>query len=378
MNREQLLPDTEHLPVIDDLASLVLAARTLMDVRAPLEFQEGAFPQTTNLPLMNDAERAAIGKRYKEAGQDQAIQLGLNLVTGEQKATRIKAWQQFALAHPDGALYCFRGGLRSRISQQWLYTETGIAYPRLAGGYKALRRYLLDELVSLPTRYQAYVLSGRTGCGKTRFLNTLQQAIDLEGLARHRGSAFGAQLTPQPSQIDFENALSMKLLQQLAKGYKQLIFEDESRSIGSIHLPDSLFFSLRAAPIVLLETSPAERLALTYQEYILDALVAFQQQFAEPEQAFLAFKQSLLMSLSKLQKRLGGVRYAKAYAYMEAAFAQQAKTGEGQLHQAWIEFLLTDYYDPMYDYQISQKRARIIFAGDLPAVRAFFASHSIY
>ncbi|MFM2318772.1 MAG: tRNA 2-selenouridine(34) synthase MnmH, partial [Pseudomonadota bacterium] len=355
MNREQLLPDTEHLPVIDDLAGLVLAARTLMDVRAPLEFQEGAFPQTTNLPLMNDAERAAIGKRYKEAGQDQAIQLGLNLVTGEQKATRIKAWQQFALAHPDGALYCFRGGLRSRISQQWLYTETGIAYPRLAGGYKALRRYLLDELVSLPTRYQAYVLSGRTGCGKTRFLNTLQQAIDLEGLARHRGSAFGAQLTPQPSQIDFENALSMKLLQQLAKGYKQLIFEDESRSIGSIHLPDSLFFSLRAAPIVLLETSPAERLALTYQEYILDALVAFQQQFAEPEQAFLAFKQSLLMSLSKLQKRLGGVRYAKAYAYMQAAFAQQAKTGEGQLHQAWIEFLLTDYYDPMYDYQISQK-----------------------
>lgn len=256
MNREQLLPDTEHLPVIDDLAGLVLAARALMDVRAPLEFQEGAFPQTTNLPLMNDAERAAIGKRYKEAGQDQAIQLGLNLVTGEQKATRIKAWQQFALAHPDGALYCFRGGLRSRISQQWLYTETGIAYPRLAGGYKALRRYLLDELVSLPTRYQAYVLSGRTGCGKTRFLNTLQQAIDLEGLARHRGSAFGAQLTPQPSQIDFENALSMKLLQQLAKGYKQLIFEDESRSIGSIHLPDSLFFSLRAAPIVLLETSP--------------------------------------------------------------------------------------------------------------------------
>ncbi|MFZ1342041.1 tRNA 2-selenouridine(34) synthase MnmH [Thiothrix eikelboomii] len=378
MNREHLLPDTEQLPVIEDLAGLVLAAQALIDVRAPIEFQEGAFPQATNLPLMNDAERAMIGKRYKDAGQDQAIRLGLELVSGEQKAQRIEAWQQFALAHPQGALYCFRGGLRSRITQQWLYSATGIAYPRIAGGYKALRRYLLDELAGLPRRYQAYVLSGRTGCGKTRFLNTLKQVIDLEGLANHRGSAFGAQVKPQPSQIDFENALTIKLLQQLAKGYQQLVFEDESRSIGSIHLPDSLFFSLRTAPIVLLETSQAERLELTYQDYILDRLQAFQQHFGDPDQALSAFRQSLLTSLAKLQKRLGGVRYAKALAYLQLALAQQAKTGETQLHQAWIEFLLTDYYDPMYDYQISQKRERIVFVGDIQAVLAFFASHSIH
>ncbi|MFZ1569436.1 MAG: tRNA 2-selenouridine(34) synthase MnmH [Thiolinea sp.] len=374
MNRQQLLPDSAHLPVIEDLAALVLAAKPLMDVRAPVEFHEGAFPRTTNLPLMNDAERAAIGKRYKEAGQDEAILLGLKLVSGEQKAERIAAWERFASEHPDGALYCFRGGLRSRISQQWLYAETGIAYPRVAGGYKALRRYLLDELASLPQRYQAYVLSGRTGSGKTKFLQTIQQAIDLEQLAKHRGSAFGAMLRPQPSQIDFENALATQLLQQLAKGHTQLVFEDESRNIGSIHLPDSVFFSLRAAPLILLETSQAERLELTYQEYIPDMLQGFQQQLADPQQAFSAFSRYLLTSLAKVQKRLGGVRYARALEQMHLALAQQEKTGEARLHQAWIEFLLTDYYDPMYDYQISQKRERVVFVGDAQAVQEFLAS----
>lgn len=378
MNRPQLLPDSDRLPVIEDLRSLILAAKPLMDVRAPVEFQEGAFPHTTNLPLMNDAERAAIGKRYKDAGQDDAILLGLNLVSGEHKAARIAAWHQFVLEHPDGALYCFRGGLRSRISQQWLYAETGIAYPRVAGGYKALRRYLLDELATLPQRYQAYVLSGRTGVGKTRLLTGLQQAIDLEGLAHHRGSAFGAWVKSQPSQIEFENSLAINLLQQLAEHYQQLVFEDESRSIGSLHLPDNLFFSLRAAPLVLLETNQTERLELTYQEYILDRLHAFQQQLLNHEQAFLAFSQYLQTSLAKVQKRLGGTRYAKVLALMQAALIQQEKTGDGQWHQAWIELLLIDYYDPMYDYQISQKRERVIFVGNAREVRAFFASYSIF
>lgn len=377
MNRQQLLPDTEGLPVIDDLASVLLKALPLLDVRAPIEFHEGAFPNTTNIPLMNDAERSAIGKRYKAAGQDEAILLGLNLVSGAHKAERIAAWHQFALEHPEGALYCFRGGLRSRISQQWLYTETGIAYPRIAGGYKALRRYVLDELVNLPQRYQSYVLSGRTGSGKTRFLKGLQQSIDLEGLARHRGSAFGAWVQAQPTQIDFENTLVAKLLQQLAKHHHSLVFEDESRSIGSLHLPDSLFFSLRTVPLILLETRQAERLELTYQEYILEMLQAFQAHTQEPEQAFQAFSQYLLTSLAKVQKRLGGVRYAKVFSLLASALAQQQKTGSAHLHQAWIEFLLSDYYDPMYDYQIAQKQERIVFVGDALAVKEFLASRSI-
>ncbi len=168
-----------------------------------------------------------------------------------------------------------------------------------------------------------------------------------------------------------------KLLQQLAKHHHSLVFEDESRSIGSLHLPDSLFFSLRTVPLILLETRQAERLELTYQEYILEMLQAFQAHTQEPEQAFQAFSQYLLTSLAKVQKRLGGVRYAKVFSLLASALAQQQKTGSAHLHQAWIEFLLSDYYDPMYDYQIAQKQERIVFVGDALAVKEFLASRSI-
>ena len=96
-----------------------------MDVRAPIEFEQGAFPNAVNQPLMDDQERHEVGIRYKQAGQDAAIKLGNKLVSGEIKAQRIARWKRFAEQHPDGYLYCFRGGLRSRTAQQWL-KEQGI------------------------------------------------------------------------------------------------------------------------------------------------------------------------------------------------------------------------------------------------------------
>ena len=116
----------------------------MLDTRAPVEFVKGAFPGAVNIPLMNDAEREQIGLRYKQQGQDAAIALGHQLVSGETKAARIRAWADFAHRHPDGCLYCFRGGLRSRIARQWIQEEAGIDYPRVAGGYKAMRGFLLE------------------------------------------------------------------------------------------------------------------------------------------------------------------------------------------------------------------------------------------
>nr|HPQ97141.1 tRNA 2-selenouridine(34) synthase MnmH [Thiolinea sp.] len=228
-----------ELPVIEDLHAVLVAGRPLLDVRAPVEFAAGAFPGATNLPLMNDAEREAVGRCYKQAGQDAAIALGLEQVSGAVKTQRIAAWKTFLEALPaqDRVLYCFRGGLRSRIAQQWILEHTGMACPRIKGGYKAMRRYLLDQLDVLPGRFQGWVLSGRTGSGKTRFLNGFRQQIDLEGLANHRGSAFGPNVTPQPTQIAFENALAIALLRQQDAGWQALLFEDESRNIGSVHLP---------------------------------------------------------------------------------------------------------------------------------------------
>ncbi|PTT62477.1 tRNA 2-selenouridine(34) synthase MnmH, partial [Pseudomonas sp. HMWF007] len=127
-----------------DYRDIFLNDRPLMDARAPVEFHKGAFPGVINLPLMNDIERQRIGTCYKQHGQQAAIELGHQLVSGTVKAERIQAWADFARAHPDGLIYCFRGGLRSQITQQWLHDEAGIDYPRVGGGYKAMRTFLID------------------------------------------------------------------------------------------------------------------------------------------------------------------------------------------------------------------------------------------
>ena len=374
----ELLPDLEQLPVVEDLPGLLLAGIPMLDVRAPVEFAEGAFPTAVNLPLMDDTDRAEIGKRYKQAGQDDAILLGLELVSGEVREQRLAAWQQFVEQHPQGVLYCFRGGLRSKISQQWIYQHTGKRYPRVQGGYKAMRSLVLAQLQELPARYESIVLSGRTGSGKTRFLTTFQQIIDLEGLANHRGSAFGPQVTPQPTQINFENALAIRLGQQLAAGHQTLLFEDESRNVGSVHLPDSIFADLKAAPLVMLETPDEERVQISYQEYVLDMIAAFNAHHAgDVEAGFRAFQAYLLGSLDKIRKRLGGVRHAQVLTLMQDALKEQALTGGTEAHLEWVRLVLLDYYDPMYDYQISRKQDRLIFRGTADEVRNYLASRKI-
>jgi len=127
----------------EDFRQLFLQNVPLMDVRAPVEFAKGAFPQAVNLPLMNDSERQKVGTRYKQQGQAAAIALGHQLVRGKLKAARIDAWLAQVQAAPEGYLYCFRGGLRSQLVQQWL-SEAGVQYPRVIGGYKAMRRFLID------------------------------------------------------------------------------------------------------------------------------------------------------------------------------------------------------------------------------------------
>ena len=129
---------------LTDFRHIFLNDVPMMDVRAPVEFGQGAFPGVVNHPLMNDDERQQVGTCYKQKGQDAAIALGHQLVSGATKQQRIEAWAGFAQAQPQGVLYCFRGGLRSQIVQQWLKSEAGISYPRVVGGYKAMRTFLID------------------------------------------------------------------------------------------------------------------------------------------------------------------------------------------------------------------------------------------
>lgn len=354
--------ETIDLPQIDDYRELFLNDTPFLDVRAPIEFNQGAFPITENIPLMNDQERTDIGIRYKKLGQDEAIKLGQELIQGEVKSQRVDHWAQHIKQYPDGVLYCFRGGMRSKISQQWIYDKTGIVYPRVKGGYKAMRRFLIDELEVSSQHIEPIILSGRTGIGKTLFLKEIKQQIDLEGLFHHRGSVFGKHVTPQPTQIDIENNLSIELIKHRNKGYTQIVLEDEGSNIGSRRLPECLIRKMKVSSIVLLEEDIDERINITYQEYVTQALTEYQL-FYGAEKGFQQWSEQLHESIDKIQRRLGGLRYKKLKSQLSEA-VQQNRLGNTDYFKEWIKVLLIDYYDPMYDYQLNKKKDRVVFKGN--------------
>jgi len=345
-----------------------------VDTRAPIEFTKGAFPGVLNLPLMTDQERQRVGTCYKQQGQQAAIVLGHQLVSGAIKEQRIQAWADFARAHPDGLLYCFRGGLRSQIVQQWLKDEAGIDYPRVGGGYKAMRTFLLDTTEQALQQCDFVLLGGMTGTGKTQVLGQLDNALDLEGHANHRGSSFGRRATGQPSNIDFENRLAVDLLKKRERGVQSFVLEDENRMIGSCALPLPLYQSMQGLPMVWLEDSLANRVQRILDDYVVNLCAEFVA--VHGEQGFALFAERLLESLNKIHKRLGGERHQRLFLLMEAALAEQARSGDVERHRAWIEGLLGEYYDPMYAFQRESKGARIEFSGEHGAVLDYLRQRS--
>ena len=351
----------------DDFRTIIRNKIPLMDVRAPIEFEKGAFNQSINYPLMNNNERAEVGICYKNKGQAAAINLGNSLVAGKNKATRLAQWQNFAQKNPLGYLYCFRGGLRSQTVQSWL-KESGVNYPLLIGGYKALRQFLLNELEQL-AQHPLTILSGNTGCGKTPFLALCDNSLDLEGAAGHRGSSFGSFVSPQSNQINFENKLAEQYIMGNFSLDKRLLLEDEGRLIGSVHLPESLRHAMTLAPVVVIEESLDYRLEHIYQEYIIKMTAQYQTTYGV-EQGFIAFSEYLEQGLYKVRKRLGTERYGQLQTIQSTALTQQ-KNGQLHYHFDWLKPLLSEYYDPMYQYQLGLKTERIIFRGNNAQCLAF-------
>ncbi|HAW21791.1 MAG TPA: tRNA 2-selenouridine(34) synthase MnmH, partial [Pseudomonas sp.] len=288
----------------DNFAELFLNDVPMMDARAPVEFAKGAFPGVVNLPLMNDLERQKVGTCYKQQGQEAAIELGHRLVSGQVKAERIQAWADFARNNPQGYVYCFRGGLRSQLVQQWLKTEAGIDYPRVTGGYKAMRHFLLETIERAAAHDNFVLVGGMTGTGKTEVLARLEDGVDLEGIANHRGSSFGKRATPQPVQIDFENALAIRLLKMQKAGARQFVLEDEARLVGRCSIPLPLFQGMQHYPLVWLEDSFEGRVDRILKDYVIDLCAEFTTEFGD--EGFTAFAERLQQSLVNISKRLGG------------------------------------------------------------------------
>jgi tRNA 2-selenouridine synthase len=351
-----------------DFRRIFLQDIPLIDTRSPGEFAKGSFPNAVNLPLMTNQERAQIGTTYKQKGQAAAIELGHQLVQGELKLQRVKRWCDFTEQHPQGMLFCWRGGLRSQLVQSWLL-EAGIDYPRVAGGYKALRRYLIDQCDELSTKLPITLLAGRTGSGKTLLLNELPRSIDLEGLANHRGSSFGRRAVKQPNQIQFENVLSTQLIKLATKGSKAILLEDEGGFIGTCGLPQKLFSKMKISPMVLLEVPLKQRVETIYHDYILGLHKEYQQ--VHPEQAFKLFSDNLREALGRVKKRLGGELTLQIGKILESALNEQEQSGDSHLHKEWIELLLVRYYDPSYDYQLAKRQSSILFKGSTEEIKVW-------
>lgn len=328
-----------------ELLKLFKERKPLIDVRAPVEFLEGMIPHSVNLPILEDEERKLVGTCYKQYGQATAVGLGHQLISGAVKEERIKRWSDFIKNAPDAEVFCFRGGLRSQITCQWL-SEQGFNKRPISGGYKRLRRFFLSWLEQAPEA-EFIRIGGLTGSGKTRLLGRINSHLDLEKHAHHRGSAFGL-IRTQPSQVSFENLIALDLLHHFGR---KIVVEDESIMLGKLTVPKRIFLGMRKAPLILLEVSQEERLHILFEDYVQGSTADF-----------------FIQGLDKIRKKLGESRYASLRSEIERAFARSMTLDS---HEGWIRELLKEYYDPLYQKGLKYNQEKIIFQGNQNDILAF-------
>ena len=352
----------------DDFLSIVLNETPLLDVRAPIEFEKGAFKNSVNIPILEDEERRLVGIEYKNKGNEAAIALARELIQEQGKEQRAQKWLEYLAENPSAILYCFRGGQRSGIAQQWL-KEAKQDIVRIKGGYKAFRNYLMQESLQLSKELDTLIIGGRTGSGKTVLLHEFENAVDLEGLAHHRGSSFGAFSKKQKSQINFENDLAYALIQKKHAGHSSIIIEHESHNIGQCYIPKEVYENFMQGKLILLQTPIQERVAITHQEYVVNALDEYTQHYGQ--EGLQKWSEQTLLNLKKIRKRLGSERYEKLGKIFRDALVEYERSDDLTYFNEFIEILLREYYDPMYDYQIQKTALEIIFKGNAQEIKAF-------
>ena len=355
------MPDVSDQEILNWLVS----KRPLIDVRAPIEFTQGCVPGAINLPLLDDSERAQIGTVYKQKGNEAAVALGHQLISGETREMRIAAWKDFAVRNPSAALYCFRGGLRSQSVQRAL-REHGIEIPLINGGYKRVRQILMALTESISQSNSFHVISGYTGTRKTLLLGSLRgtrSVCDLEELACHKGSAFGSHSrNPQPSQADFENRLALELYR--GAGEAPILVEDESRMIGYNVLPLQFYLKMQTSPVYLVEATIEDRAQYLTEQYLRENIGANTE--TDPE----ALREPVLAKLQLIRRRLGGLEYSNLVRMFEAALVDHRRVGEIDAHFGWVGRLLKIYYDPLYQYHLAKIGDRVVARGSFSEIQA--------
>jgi len=300
----------------------------VIDVRSPKEFDTGHFPGAINIPLFDNEERAIVGTAYKQINRNTAVLKGLEIVGPKMKDFAEKA--QKIAANNQLLVYCWRGGMRS-ASMAWLFDMLGIKTYTLIGGYRSYRRYGKAQLA---LAQKLIIVGGLTGSGKTETLRKIQekgeQILDLELLANHKGSAFGA--LGQNKQLlneQFENNLISKFLKLDIT--KPIWIEDESHSIGSNWVPNELFLTMRKSPVIKMEIDKEIRIKRLVNEY-----AGFD-------------KNHLENCILRIGKRLGGQHVKKA---LECLKNDQLDV---------VADITLTYYDKSYSFGVNSRDKETIF-----------------
>jgi len=301
-----------------------------IDVRSPGEFAESAIPGAVNIPLFDDEERALVGTVYKQESPEMARELGLDLYGG--KLREIVASTRAACDGRVAAVYCWRGGMRSKAVATVLELM-GVPTLRLTGGYRPYREFVTEQLASqteanLPP---VVVLHGMTGVGKTMLLQRLESegipVVDLEAMARHRGSVFGGIGLAPANQRQFDSALLQRL--QVLRDAPYLLVEAESKRIGRVTMPDGLYQAKLCGRNIELTASLPVRVDRTLMQYRLDDADAFASEIRG--------------AVDRIEKRFSPDLRRRVYAYVDQ-----------RDYRALFGVLLDEYYDPRYRHAMSQ------------------------
>ncbi|HYW36016.1 MAG TPA: tRNA 2-selenouridine(34) synthase MnmH [Balneolaceae bacterium] len=320
-----------------EISEFIDASRDLpvIDVRTPSEFEQGHIPDAHNLPIFSDEERAEIGTLYNQKSRGASIKRGLEIV-GPKMRTFVEKAEKLA---PDREIlvHCWRGGMRSE-SMAWLLNFSDFSPRTLTGGYKTFRNFVLDTFTR---RWPVIVLGGMTGSGKTEVLHNMRkmgaQVIDLEGLAHHKGSAFGAiGEDPQPSNEHFENKLAMRLLSMDTQ--RPIWVEDESHLVGKNIIPNDFYDQMRAAPVIEMQVPDEDRI-----EHLIDIYGDYP-------------SDELADSINAISRRLGGLR------------TQQALDALAENDFETVARLALSYYDKTYTYGLSKRDPETVFPLELSSI----------
>ncbi len=293
----------------------------LIDVRTKKEFDEFHIPGAVNVPLFSEEEKEKISKVYYERGEKEARIFALELVS-PRLSEIVRKIKEIKDREKKVAVYCWRGGMRS-LAVASICNLCGVYVFRLKGGYRAFRRYVLEEIEKLVSDKEFIVIYGPTGVGKTRILRKLKEegfpVLDLEGLAGHRGSVFGGIGLKQPSQKMFDSLLWLELKRLESQPF--VVVEGESRKIGNIHLPEPVWRKLIEGRRILVELPLEERVRISMEDYgVGDFSISV-----------------YLDALKRIKKILGDKKYSEIKELIE----------DGKFEEA-VRELMVNYYDKLY------------------------------